>query len=256
MNDAEKKKFINQKYEVEQLSWKEIADLVGVPKTVLYRTAKKLGIKSRSLSESQKIALESGRSTHPTEGKKISDEVKKRMSESISKTYQNMPKEKKEQINQKHKENFNNRSEKDKQLFWDKAYKKIREASEKGSKAEKYILGKLLENNYDPKFHVSQLIGREQMEIDILIPSLSIAIEVDGPFHYTDVFNNMKIEKIKEKDRVKNGLLLSKGFSVIRLIVSKIKSERHKNAIWSSLLDTIEKIKKSNEPSVYTLEID
>ena len=50
------------------------------------RILRKAGIKPRDKSKAQKLNLKSGRTTHPTAGKKRSEKTKKLISEGISKT--------------------------------------------------------------------------------------------------------------------------------------------------------------------------
>ena len=54
------------------------------------------------------------------------------------------------------------------------------------------------------------------MHIDIFLPEFNIAIEVDGPFHFKNIFGEEELVRVIQRDYVKNWLLLSAGYFVIR----------------------------------------
>ena len=83
LSDKEKKKIIKKKYLGELMSFAEIAELMQTYPNRVRRDAKKFGIRIRSRSESAKIALDRGRSKHPTKGKKRDSETKKKGSAAI-----------------------------------------------------------------------------------------------------------------------------------------------------------------------------
>lgn len=70
------------------------------------------------------------------------------------------------------------------------------------SKLEIFLQTKLLENFPDLCFifNDKEKIG---LELDILIPELGIAFELNGLFHYKPVFGQIKLEKTKNNDAKK-----------------------------------------------------
>ena len=56
-----------------------------------------------------------------------------------------------------------------------------------------------------------------KFEIDLLLPELNTIIEVDGPQHFLPLFGEDKLANTIKMDIIKNGLLISKGFCVIRI---------------------------------------
>lgn len=58
----------------------------------------------------------------------------------------------------------------------------------------------ILYPNLDIKYNESNIIGSE---LDIYIPSLNIAFELNGIFHYEPIYGVDKLEKIQENDKSK-----------------------------------------------------
>ena len=61
------------------------------------------------------------------------------------------------------------------------------------------------------------LIPAEKLEIDLYIPRLKTIIEVDGPSHFLPIWGEEKLQKQVNADLRKSGVLLSKGYVVIRV---------------------------------------
>lgn len=67
-------------------------------------------------------------------------------------------------------------------------------------------------------FNKTSIIG---MELDIFIPSLKLAFEINGVFHYKDVFNNGALEKRKELDIKKKMLCSSNNICLLEINTSE-----------------------------------
>ena len=100
--------------------------------------------------------------------------------------------------------------------------KKLKNELVKGnrSQAESIIIDLL-------RFHFKKLkvvpndktaIGKE---LDIFLPEINAAIEVDGPTHYDPIFGEEKLKKIQERDEIKNKLCDEKGILLIRIKLPK-----------------------------------
>lgn len=221
-----------------------LAKEYGTYNQKIFRTLRKMNTVFRTKSEAQKLALEEGRSDHPTEGKKMSAERKRALGVAISSSYEGSSQEDKDRRSQVARERYEARSPEDKAKLRRKASTGILEASVKGSRLERFLLDKLTQLGYSVVYHKKGFILNDNLEIDLLIPSMKVAIEVDGIFHQEDVWHNGALEKVKHKDAEKNGLLLSSGYVVIRLSnVAKSCSQYYMRERLDSLVKCLEEIR-------------
>tara|TARA_Y100000361_G_C10954852_1_gene235699 strand:- start:254 stop:562 length:309 start_codon:yes stop_codon:yes gene_type:complete len=88
------------------------------------------------------------------------------------------------------------------------------------------------------------MLLNERLEIDIFLPELSVAIEVDGPSHFYPVWGQESFEKTQRSDNQKSGLILSSGLILIRIKHTKGLSEKYKREIVVSLNEELEKLKR------------
>ena len=232
-------------YVNKKMSTYAIAEKYNTYPNKIRRRLRKLGIEMNDRSTAQKISLKTGRSTHPTEGKNHSAQAKEKISESIYNFWQNISPEERQKRVDIAKENWNNMSEEERENLMQAASIAIRAAASEGSKMEKFLYQELTRAGYDVLFHKQGLIANQELEIDIFIPSLNTAVEIDGPAHFYPIWGETNLQKHIKADAHKTGLLLAKGFVVVRIkhLISSL-SEKHKRDILSSLLSLLEKIKK------------
>lgn len=210
----------------------------------IFRVLKKLNTTFRSKSEAQTLALQEGRSDHPTEGKKMSADQKRALGIAISTSYEHSSQEDKDRRSEAARNRYNARSDDDKAKLRKKANKAILESAVKGSKLERFLLDQLTKLGYSVVYHKKGFIINEHLEIDLLIPGLKVAIEVDGVFHSEDVWGNGSLAKVQFKDSEKNGLLLSAGYAVIRLSnTAKSCSQYYMRERLNVLVNCLEEIK-------------
>ena len=93
----------------------------------------------------------------------------------------------------------------------------VRRASKEGSKIEKFLYEGLTANGYDAIFHKKGLIPNEKMEVDIFIPSLKTAIEIDGPAHFLPIWGEINLQKHIRADAIKAGSFINRGFVILRV---------------------------------------
>jgi very-short-patch-repair endonuclease len=203
----------------------------------------KYGRKLNDRSTAQKKALETGRIEHPTKGKKRSDSTKEKISESVYKKWQTMSDQDKQSRIDKAKEQWNNMSELERESLRKSAAEAVRKASKEGSKMENFLLDKLTMAGYDVIFHKTGLIPSENLEIDLFLPALNVAIEIDGPSHFLPIWGEENLQKHISADAHKSGLLLSSGFVIVRIKhLTKNLSEKHKRNVLEKLLIILQNI--------------
>lgn len=238
--DRPNKLLLLQKLYVEQeLSFADISKLLNETRSNIRHDIISGGIVPRTRSEAQKLVLKQGKSTHPTKDKGHSEETKLKLSEKAGKYWDNVTPE----VYNKRAENaqteFNGRSQAVKDEFFKKSHQAIRAAAINGSKLEQILHVFLIDKGYRTIFHREHLIINEKMHIDIMLPEKSIVIEIDGPTHFQNVFGEKELERVKKSDVEKNGLLIAKGFTVIRIQHEGDISKKYIRFIKNKLLETI-----------------
>jgi very-short-patch-repair endonuclease len=56
-----------------------------------------------------------------------------------------------------------------------------------------------------------------QLEVDMFLPEIKTAIEIDGPSHFRPIWGEDKLQKQQNADTVKQGLILGQGFTILRI---------------------------------------
>ena len=95
------------------------------------------------------------------------------------------------------------------------------------SRAEKLLVS-LIKESF-PVLEVQENIRNilpGRLEIDIYIPKLKLAIELNGPFHYLPIFGQEKLLKIKNKDLLKQIEISQLGLNLIIIDISKLNSRQ------------------------------
>jgi len=231
-------------YCTHRLTWVEIATEVGTYPAKIRRDAKKLGIKSRTKSETQQLALEKGKK-HPTKGTKRSEETKHKIADSVADMWENMDDDERERRPELTREQWNNMSEAEKAEFQRKSRIAIRKTLDEGSKLEKAIKEALIENNYQVEFHTSRFIRNQNLQVDIFLPILNTAVEVDGPSHTLPVYGDEALTKQRAADAEKDGLILGAGLVMIRVRHDKTPSKRTIRQLTERLLKVLGNIEKT-----------
>ena len=223
------------------------------------RILKKNGIKLRSRSEAQALAIKSGRAKHPTEGTERSDEQKLKISEGKANHWKNMSKEDREAVSQASKERWDNIPPEKKRQMLESAGRALRMTTIEGSKAEKSLKKNLETDGFEVVLHKKNLI-QGKYEIDLFLPEIKTIIEIDGPQHFKPIFGEMKLQKTIKQDAIKNGLLVSAGYCVIRVkYMCKHLSQSVERKLWALVSEEVGKIKDKFPPKgkrFIELEID
>jgi very-short-patch-repair endonuclease len=211
---------INEAYVIKQYknnhSTYSIARELGTYPKKIERILKKNGHTLRGKAEAQSLAIKSGRTQHPTKGKTRSDEEKLKISIGTEKRWREMSQEQKEHISEGAKKRWEEIPPEKKRTMQENAGRALRLAAIEGSKAEKSLRDNLVDAGYNVILHKKDLI-EGNFEIDLFLPELNTIIEIDGPQHFVPVFGEKKLQNTIKFDSIKNGLLISKGYCVIRI---------------------------------------
>ena len=128
-----------------------------------------------------------------------------------------------------------------------------------GSKAEKSLKDGLADAGYNVILHKKDLI-EGNFEIDLFLPELNTIIEIDGPQHFVPVFGEEKLQNTIKFDSIKNGLLISKGYCIIRIkYMCKHMSQSVERKLLKLVVGEVTKIEKkfpSKHKRLIELEIN
>ncbi len=227
----------------------EIAQIHNTYPNKILRILSKHGIAIRNRSEAQKAAIKTGRVIPPMIGRKQKSSSKEKISESRSEAWRKSSPEKLKEFKESAKERWNKKSPEERYEFHRKAGQEMQRASKEGSAAEKFLYKELQKHGYDTIMHKTGIGG--EFEVDLFVQELNAAIEIDGPQHYLPVFGDKVLQKNIKNDAIKNGLLISRGFFIIRVkYLAKKISMSVKRRLWKSVsqvLKDIENKKCSNK---------
>lgn len=243
LNDNAKKDILLKEYSDLKKSFQEIALIYNTYANKLRRDAIKFDISIRSKSDAQKNALTKGVAKHPTKGKERSEDEKVKIGFGVMKNWENLDKKTLDSRKKKAKDNWEKLSDDEKSNMISSANAAVRTASKNGSKLEKFILECLLTDGYKVDFHKEQTLSNTKLQIDLFLPKLNVAIEVDGPSHYEPVWGEDALERNKSYDNKKTGLILGKGSVLIRLKQTKDFSPSRARVLYNQTKDILEKIK-------------
>ena len=186
MNKEEKK--IVDLYLNRQWSTYQIAENLNTYPNKIRRLLKKHGVELRSKGEAQKIALEEGRTEHPTKGKVMKASTKLKISEKQGELWDNMPEEKRQQRVETGKDSWNKKTAAEREALIKKAHEAVQEACRIGSKLDHFVLEELSKGGFVVEFHKEHWLQNNRLQIDLFVPELRTAIEVDGHSHFRPVW--------------------------------------------------------------------
>jgi very-short-patch-repair endonuclease len=239
MNEFQRKELLKKEYEKNKRSFADIAKNYDTYSNRLLRDAKKFNIKIRDKSEAQKNALSTGKSKHPTQGKKREENIKEKIGLSVLKSWEQLSDKQLQERKNKSKKQWENLSKDDQDNILRKANEAVRLSSKIGSKLERFLLQQLLNDGYNVVFHQEQTLANTKLQIDLFLPKLNVAIEVDGPSHFEPVWGEQNLTKNKKYDNKKSGLILGKGLFLIRIKQSKDFSTSRAKLIYNEIKDKL-----------------
>ena len=243
------KEFLVEQYVNKKKSTYEIAQELNTYPNKVRRALKALGIDLRDKSQAQSVAIASGRHEHPTKGKIRTEAEKIAISDGMHSFWQNMEDEERDRRSELSKQQWASMSDEDKANLRKMAAEAVRKASKEGSKIEKFLYEGLTEKGYGPIFHKKGLIPNENMEVDILVPALKTAIEIDGPAHFLPIWGEENLQKHIRADAIKAGSFINRGFVVLRVknLIRNLSSKNMRDVL-DLVVDALSNIEKSFPP--------
>jgi len=235
LNDAEKMGLLKDEYEAKNNSFSIIAKKYNTYANKIRRDALRFNIKIKDKSEAQKNALSKGVINHPTKGKTRTSDEKNKIGLGVMKSWESLNDVELENRQKKARQNWNQLDDDTKTNMLNLANAAVREAGKTGSKLEKFLLKELLVDGYKTEFHKEQSLLNTKLQIDLFLPELDIAIEVDGPSHYDPIWGKDSLERSIKYDQKKTGLILGKGLFLIRIKQTKDFAPARAKVIYNEL---------------------
>tara|TARA_Y100001934_G_C11610438_1_gene431844 strand:- start:12 stop:494 length:483 start_codon:yes stop_codon:yes gene_type:complete len=137
------------------------------------------------------------------------------------------------------KDQWENMPEADKLALRKKAAEALLMTVKHGSNPEKLLYEKLTEAGYEVELHKKDMIEGKKYEMDLYLPELSTVIEVDGPQHFKPLFGEKGLREYVKHDIIKNGILLKRGYCVIRV---KYLCSNYSRAVGRRLWELVEPV--------------
>ena len=242
-SSEETSRFLIKQYVDNGRSTYEIAEELDTYPNKVRRMLLKLGVELRSKSVAQSNALNTGRHKHPTKGTTRSEEDKVKISEGMYNHWCNMTDDEREKRSEQAKKQWKSMSLQEKENLRKAAAEAVRKAGKEGSKMEKFLHRELTEGGYSVIFHKRGLIPNDRLEVDLFLPELKVAIEVDGPSHFFPIWGEQNLQKHISADAHKSGLLLRAGYIVLRVKhITKSISNKHQRDLLEAILSSLKTI--------------
>jgi very-short-patch-repair endonuclease len=214
MSEIDESHVINE-YKNNKSTYEIARDLNTYPNKIR-RILKRNGYDLRDKSEAQSLAIKNGIASHPTLGRQRTEQEKNSISNGVYNRWKSMSEEDRANISKNAKDRWDKIPENKRQQMQEMAGRALRQASIDGSKAEKSLSKNLRSNGYEVVLHKKNLIPGNY-EIDLFLPEIKTVIEIDGPQHFRPVWGEEQLKGTIRFDQIKNGLLLSNGYCVIRI---------------------------------------
>lgn len=247
LSDNDKLNILQKSYIQENKSFQDIAKEYNTYPNKVRRDAKKFGITIRTKSEAQKKALATGKHKHPTKGTKRSEETKEKIGNGVMHSWETMSKSELKRRSELAKLNWEQLSEEVKRNRLHSANLAVRESSKNGSKLERYLLENLISNNIKVEPHKEHILSNTKLHIDLFLPKLNIAVEVDGPSHFEPVWGEEALKRNQNYDHKKTGLLTGKGINLIRIRQERDFSKARAKIIFGRLMEAIADIRNQGK---------
>lgn len=232
-------------YTEESKSTYEVAKMFQTYPNKIRRILIKHGVELKNKSEAQKNALQNGVARIPTKGKKRTKEERLKISQSQKNHWEKIDQKTYDKYVRNAKKRWSKLTDVQKNEMRRLAIQAIRIAGKEGSKLEKFLKSEFTRLGFVVETHKKNLLPNESLEIDLYLPKAKAIIEIDGPSHFIPIWGEEKLRKQIKADANKTGLILSKGFVIIRVknLLDSIPLATQEN-LKNRLVSIIEKIQK------------
>lgn len=215
INEEDVRKF----YQQDGLSMRQVATKLDVSLATLSRFMKRYGINSRDKGEAQKNYLKDHE--HQMQGKKHSDNTKKKISKGLGEFWDKLPEEDKEELRKKigaaWQRKWQKMTDGDRRAMMESLSSKAKEMQGQGSRLERFVAEELRKRGYTVEERSTNYTVGKQFEVDIALPKERIAIEIDGVTHFLPVHGEEHLKAQQERDARKDELILGAGMNMLRI---------------------------------------
>lgn len=238
---ADGRSFLEREYVIGKRSTYDIARELGTNPNRVRRALRHHGLPVRSQGDAQRQALASGRGRHPTEGKRRPPQTRVAISDGVAQAWRVLTSTERGQRVESAKRQWEAMDDRQREALRAGAAEGVRRAAAEGSKLEKFLVTELLARGVAVEFHRQGLVSSEAMHVDLWLPKLQVAIEVDGPAHFLPIWGEANLAKHVRNDQRKTGLLLRAGYRVVRVkVVAGNVSEFQQRRLLAEVLSTLE----------------
>lgn len=242
LSKEDKKVILENMYIQQNKSFYDIAKEYGTYANKIRRDAISFKIPVRDKSQAQKNALKVGNHKHPTKGKTRDQKTKDKIGLGVLSSWAELPAAELDKRKKSAKKQWEDMAEEQKESILKLANDAVRLSSKLGSKLENFLLSKLLGDGYKVDFHKEQTLSNTKLQIDLFLPKIDVAIEVDGPSHFLPVWGDDTLKKNISYDQKKEGLILGKGWKLIRIKQQKDFSKARASLLYDKLIATLNSI--------------
>jgi len=242
LNEPQKQKLIQKLYVQDNKSFQAIAKEYNTYPNKILRDAKKFNIPIKNKSQAQKNALKKGVIKHPTKGRSRTQDEKNKIGLGVLNTWSKADEKTKNKKKDQAKKLWDKKTEEERNQMLQKANYAVRESSKKGSKMEHFILNFLVDNGIKVDFHKEQFLVNTKLQIDLFLPKINVAIEVDGPSHFESVWGEEVLQRNIAYDAKKTGLIIGKGYKLIRVKQKRDFSNTRAKIVCDKILSVINNI--------------
>jgi very-short-patch-repair endonuclease len=209
--------YLVEEYVTNNKSAYELATILGTYANFIYRALRHHNIERKDKGSAQRLALQTGRTKHPTLGKKHDIVTKNRIGESMHDYWNGLSKKEFQKRVDNAREAWYKYTEEERTEWRKKSHEKLREAAIEGSKAEKALVAALLASGFKVQVHKKMVLSGSDMSVDIFLPGDLTVIEINGPSHYYPLFGEQILEQTINRDLKKRELLMGSGFKFIEI---------------------------------------